>query len=317
MQKLLNKLLLCVISLLLAATACAATAEHKAPDNVVFGVYPVSLYNFDLANNSYNISFYAWWRTSDKNYDPTKSIEIVNANEYSHKFGAFTDLGNGQYNTYVHYYAKIHQQWNTKYFPFSRQFLEVRLEDFADINSVRFQPDLAQSRLHSELSLPGWKIVSMRLKKTTTDYATNFGNNSTPRGLYDRLTMIIEIKHIGMRIYLSYFIGYFMAALLAHLLFLMNSYPFPARATIFTSGIFAFIGNKYIIDQRLPLTTVFTLSDAIQSATFIVLFLAIFTSLFAEMTEDNKVKRRIISWSIGGVSLFSYVTCYTYRAIIS
>ena len=312
--------LLCLLVLLASGPAHAATPAKKVPNEVIFGVYPVSLYNFDFVNNSYSISFYAWWRTRDKNYNPAKSIEIVNADEYSSKFGEFTDLGNGEYNTYVHYYAKIHQHWDTKYFPFSRQFLEVRLEDFADINSVRFQPDLVQSRLHSELSLPSWDIISFHLKKTTTDYDTNFGDSSTPRGLFDRITMVIEIKHIGMRIYASYFIGYFMAALLAHLLFLMNSYPFPARATIFTAGVFSFIGNKYIIDQRLPITSYFTLSDALQSATFIVLLVAIFTSLVAELAEENKAKRRIISWSIGATSVLGYigyVSYYTYIAIIS
>jgi hypothetical protein len=290
------------------------------PAKVTFGVYPMSIYELDPFNNSFGISFYAWWRTKNKNYKPDTSIEIVNARTYSHKFGDHGITKAGEYYTFVHYYAKINYDWNLKYFPFGHQYLQVNLEDFADTDSIIFDPDLADSRLHSEFSLPGWKIISMSVKKSTTTYDTNFGNADAPKGLFDRITMTIEIKRQGMRVFISYFIGFFMAGFLAHILYLMNTFPYPARATIFAGGIFSFIGNKYTIDQKLPLITEFTLADSIQAATFVVLFLAIITSILIELLNTTPQKRHRASLTVGIISFIgyiSYIAINTYIAIVS
>ena len=132
------KALLIRVIILFLPLFCYA-ANQKA-DIVTFGVYPVSIYDLDPANSSFNISFYAWWRTKDKNYKPESEIEIVNAQDYTYKFGSTGKVGD-EYYTYVHYYAKIYHPWISKNFPFGRQFLTVKLEDFKDIKLVEFEPD--------------------------------------------------------------------------------------------------------------------------------------------------------------------------------
>lgn len=314
-----RKLLFLIFILYYSLAAYAANAINK-PDQVDFGVYPVAIYNLDPLDNSYSISFYAWWRTTDGNYHPESGIEIVNAREYSYKFGGHGLNKDGKYYTFVHYYAKINHPWDIKYFPFGRHHLQVRMEGFNDIYSVRFTPDLADSRIHSEIKIPGWDIIGMTLKKSVITYDTNFGDADAPKGLYDRLTMDIELKRQGFRVYISYFVGFFMAGVLAHILYLMTSIPYPARATIFVGGIFSFVGNKYVIDQRLPLTSDFTLADGIQAATFMVLFVAILVSILLELLKFPEQKHRkvsIIIGSISGVCYISYIAEFTIRAILS
>jgi len=298
----------------------SVSAKTTTPNEVIFGVYPMNIYELDQSNNSFGISFYAWWRTKDKNYRPDNSIEIVNARTYTSKFGGHDLTANGEYYTFVHYYAKIHHDWNLKYFPFGHQYLQVKLEDFEDTKHIVFSPDLEDSRFHSEFQLPGWKILGMSIKKTTTTYDTNFGNINAPKGLFDRITLIIEVKREGMRVFISYFIGFFMAGLLAHILYLMNTFPYPARATIFAGGIFSFIGNKYTIDQKLPLTSDFTLADSIQAATFVVLFAAIIVSIIIELLNKTPQQKQKLSWIAGLISLIvyiTYITVNTYIAVIS
>jgi hypothetical protein len=185
---------------------------------------------------------------------------------------------------------------------------------------VRFTPDYADSSIHDEIVIPGWNIISMTLKKSVITYNTNFGDADAPKGLYDRLTMDIELKRQGFRVFISYFIGFFMAGMLAHILYLMTSFPYPARATIFVGGIFSFVGNKYVIDQRMPLTAIFTLADAIQVATFIVLFVAILISIILELMklpEDNHRKFSIILGTISAICYSTYIGEFTYRAVMS
>lgn len=311
--------LIYIFAVLYCLAFSSVNAAVKTPDIVTFGIYPVAIYDIDPIDGSFMISFYAWWRTTNKNYKPADSIEIVNSQNYSHKFGTTGKVGN-EYFTYVHYYAKINQTWNSKYFPFGRQFLQVKMEDFSDIKSVVFKPDNLESKLHSEFTLPGWNIIGLTLKQSVTDYATNFGDASAPRSLYSRLTFIIEIKRDGWRLYISYFIGFFMAGVLVHLLYLMNSFPYPGRATIFIGSVFSFVGNKYILDQRMPPSAVFTLADVIQITTFFAMIISIVTCIIAEKIESNIKKRNRISHTVGLISLTAYVGVIvwcTYLAVIS
>lgn len=296
-----------------------AQAKEKSPSVVTFGVYPVSVYDIDPTNGSFMISFYAWWQTTDKNYNPSNSIEIVNSRDYNFKFGNKGKVGD-QYFTFVHYYAKINQEWNSKFFPFGRQYLTVKLEDFSDTKSVIFKPDLLESKLHSELSIPGWDVIGLSLKQTVTNYQTNFGDATSPNSLYSRLSFIIEIKRNGWRLYVSYFIGFFMAGILVHLLYLMNSFPYPGRATIFIGSVFSFVGNKYILDQKMPPTADFTLADVIQISTFFAMLLSIVTCIIAEKMDGNIKRRNRLSHAVGAISLLCYgggIFYYTYQAVIS
>jgi hypothetical protein len=289
------------------------------PHIVTFGVYPVGIYDVDPANGAFSISYYAWWRTTDKNYNPAKSIEIVNARDYSHKFGTRGKVGD-EYYAYVHYYAKIHQPWDSKNFPFGRQFLTVKMEDFSDANKIVFEPDYKESKLHSEFTMPGWNIIGMRLIKSVTHYATNFGDAHIDGSSYSRLSFIIEVKRNGWRLYISYFIGFFMAGILTHILYIMSSLPFAARATVFIGGVVAFIGNKYIIDPRLPPASSYGLADAIQMITFLVTIISIITSIGLELKYKDEKKRAAVSLIIGAISLICYVvyiTIYTWWAVIS
>ena len=322
MKKLFIKVILVGILFFTNIIAFAETTINPAkPEQVIFGVYPISIYNLDPLNNSFDISFYAWWRSKGKTHDLTKDLEIVNAHDYSFKYAdnGKTNIGNNY--TFAHYYAKIHQQWNPKYFPFSRQILKVQMEAFSDNKIINFIPDLENSHLHSDFNVPGWDVIGFKVNKSVSQYTTDFGNSDAPNSFYDRLTFTVEIKHRGMRSFFSYYLGFIMAGILAHILYLMTPFPYPARATIFTGAIFSFVGNKYILDQRLPITSVFTLADTIQAATFIIVFISILVSVISELTiPKDELRKRNISWAIGAVSLSCYITCiawYTYLAVIS
>ena len=291
------------------------TGVWAKPEHVVFGVYPVSIYDVDPANGTFSISFYAWWQTTNKDYNPNKNIEILNARDYNTKYGG-VNKAKGQYTTYMHYYAKIHQPWDSKNFPFGRQFLTVKMEPSLNINQLIFDPDYERSKLHTEFSIPGWKIIGMSLVPTIAHYGADFGNGDT----FSRLNFIIEVEREGWRLYISYFIGFFMAGILVHILYLMNTVPFPARATVFIGGIIAFIGNKYTIDQKLPPNSSYGLADAIQIATFIVIIISILTSIYVELGYEDTKKRIKASLTIGAISLFCYVlyiVIYTWKAIVS
>ena len=299
------------------------TVSPKPPEpyTCLFGVYPVSLYDFDFSQRSFKINFYAWWRTHNKDYHPDKSVEIVNAKEYYSKFGKVGKNGN-EYFTYVHYYTTIPYNWDVRYFPFDRQFLPVKLEDFSDIQYVIFKPDYKQSHLHSELSLLGWNLVGMKLKDSITHYKTNFGDASTEKGSYSRLTFIIEIKRIGWRTYFNYFIGFFVAFFLSLLIYFIHPRNFSDRSSLALGAIFSAVGNKYIVDQHLPITSSITLADVIQITTFMMISISVLNFVVLQNLEDickfkNILKANYTLAALMTLLYISIVGYYTYIAVNS
>jgi hypothetical protein len=100
----------------------------------------------------------------------------------------------------------------------------------------------------------------------------------------------------------------------------MSSLPFAARATVFIGSVVAFIGNKYIIDPRLPPSTSYGLADAIQMITFLVIIISILASIGLELKYQDEKKRASVSLTIGVISLTIYVLyiiIYTWIAVAS
>ena len=298
---------LMIIIFLILIPSLNISQAAPMPDKVTFGVYPMKIYNLDPATNSFNISFYAWWHGQNKNYKPANTVAIINAQEYHVKAGSSTIIDKNKTHSYAQYFAKINQVWNVKYFPFDRQYLTIQMEDEADTNFITFIPDRTNSIINPELIIPGWKIINFSMTESQVSYASNFGDINANSSFYDRLSFIIEVKRLGIRAYFSYFIGFFIAVLLASLIYIMLPFPFPARATIFTAAIFSFVGNKYIIDQKIPFTSEFTLADAIQASTIVIIFLSIVTSIILEFTSFSVEKKQNISIIAGAISILLYI----------
>ncbi|ARN84266.1 hypothetical protein [Candidatus Nucleicultrix amoebiphila] len=295
--------------------------KPPTPTHVLMGVYPVSISEINLAHKTVKVSFYAWWRSTDSTYHPEKSVEITNALDYNLKVGG-TGKNGDEYFTYVHYYATIQKDWDVRYFPFDHQKLEVRLEDFYDENYVVFDPDFKNSHLHNELSLPGWKIKGMELKKSTTFYNTNFGDSSLNNANYSRLSFVIDLKRVGWRSYFNYYVGFFVAFFLCCMIFFVDPGNINARASLSLGSIFTAVGNKYVIDQLLPFTADFTLSDAIQAATFCVITLAVLSFiLLHELVQEFGRKKVIwINRILSMLCMFGYIIyvgLWTLLAILS
>lgn len=295
--------------------------KPSKPFSTLIGVYPVSIYDLNLAQKSFGISFYAWWRSTDPTYHPDTSVEITNAIDYHSKFGTYGKNGD-EYFTYVHYYATIQKDWDVRYFPFDHQKLEVRLEDFYDENYVIFEPDLQKSHIHEELTLPGWHIKGLELKKSTTLYNTNFGDASVENGNYSRLTFFIDIKRDGWRSYFNYYVGFFVAFFLCCMIFFVDSENINARASLSLGSIFTAVGNKYVIDQLLPFTSEFTLSDAIQAATFCVITLSILSYILLHelVIEFGRKKIIWINRTLSMICILGYIVyigLWTFLAYLS
>ncbi len=75
----------------------------------------------------------------------------------------------------------------------------------------------------NRINYPGWKLVRFMMKKSIITYESNFGDSMLTQSQFPRLSFTIEIKRIGWRPYLNYFIGFFVTAFLCIIGFLWKN----------------------------------------------------------------------------------------------
>lgn len=311
-----KKILLCLFFYMgFIGIACA---KLETPSTVYVGVYPTAVYDFNLLNGTFNINFYTWWRTTEKNYKAENSIEIINSPSYTARYGA-NGQNNNEYFVDARIHATVYKHWDTKHFPFDRQFLTVNLEEFVGKNLVDLKPDFHESHLDPNLVIPGWKIVQFTLKKTMTTYESNFGDSSISKSQYPGLSFTIEIKRLGWRPFVNYFIGFFVTAFLSMIGFFVEEHRDSLRSALCIGSVFAFVGNKYLIDSALPMTSTFSLADAIQLATFLIIVLSILTFIFGNRIFSLFAvsNRKRAEYGLGILLIILYIifiSIYTYFA---
>lgn len=259
------------------------------------------LRSFNLHEGAFDINFHVWWRTKKAGYNPITSVEVVNSKEFKMTAPITIKEGN-DFITKATCSSTVLKNWNPKYFPFDRQILKVSLEDMADVTYVKFIPDKEKSTIHNELDLPGWKILSFKIEDSLQKYNTNFGFTKSQGDVYSRICFSIEMKREGFRILGTYFIGFFVAFFLCLVSFTLHNKDLDKRISVLVGGIFSSVGNKYVIDNILPLTSEITLVDIIQLATYFALLISMgvaILSAHSRLTFKKEIKiERIIMTSM-------------------
>jgi hypothetical protein len=176
------------------------------------------------------------------------------------------------------------QSWRVQDFPFDTQRLVIKVENSEfDTRSLVFVADTAGKHFDPELTADGWDIKNIEIKTGIKKYNTAFGDNSLPKpsSEYSSFEMTIDMDRAALGLFLKLFIGMYIAFCIAYLSFFIHPDVVEAGFGLQVGGLFAAVGNKYIIDSILPETSVFTLVDLLHSITFITIFLIILNTCIA------------------------------------
>ena len=294
-------------------------SKKDSKQKVTFGMFLSTLSRFDPIKRSINASFYVWWRTNDPAYHPDQTVEIVNTPNYKMHWLQKGKVGS-EYITLARYSAEIVTAWDVKHFPFDRQKIVISLEDVSnDIDSIELIPDNQYSGISQDLRLGGWILKDCHVRQTAHQYNTNFGNPSHEKKVTSRGSMIIEIKRLGLRIFFNYFIGFLLAGFLCIVSFFIEPVNVIARSNLVLGAIFLTIGNKYIIDQNLPIMPIFTLTDAIQAATFLIITWAVSINVlcYGLYTQERTSLSLCINKILGFVLSVSYLSYISYNIYVA
>jgi len=156
-----------------------------------------------------------------------------------------------------------------------------------NIEDILFIPDLKGTKLPPEFKIPGWIVQNFYISVDKHTYDSNLGNYENPQTVYSKFTIYFDIKRQGSRLFINYYIGFIISFLLSIIIFAMRPDRIDSRINLSLGSIFPAVGNKYIIDNLLPTTNQFTLSDSIQLIVFGMVVTAIIVTVVTCKLADH------------------------------
>ncbi len=288
------------LTILLLLITNFATAQ---PDTVRVGAYIMSVHDINFHDKEYTARFWLWFVYKNSEFDFVKQLDITNAKSIDTPQLLEDSLGSKKW-VMLKMKSAMKENWNVQDFPFDRQHLRIQIENsLFDKNSLIFTPDLKGSKFDSDETLAGWSMKKFKVDTITNLYETGFGDNRVGKDhqLFSAFVIDMDIERNAWGLFLKIFVGMYIAFFIAMLSFTIKPWELEPRFGLPVGGLFAAVGNKYIIDSILPESSTFTLVDTLHSLTFFSIFMVLVVSVFSlKVYERNQVDRSIRINKIGG-----------------
>src|SRR5262249_12108033 len=149
-----------------------------------------------------------------------------------------------------------------------KQLLTIEIEDSKyDASQLIYVADSINSRMDTSFNSKEWCIESFQLKSDVHTYATTYGDPElSGSSHYPRIIVKIWIKrNNSWRMLSKMLTGAYVAFLISCLVFFVSSENQDSRFGLCVGGLFAAIGNKYIVESIVPSSVVNTLMDNVHN----------------------------------------------------
>ncbi|MBC7905092.1 MAG: hypothetical protein H7Y27_16810 [Gemmatimonadaceae bacterium] len=250
---------------------------YTQQDTCKVGLYINSIYDFDLEEKSYMADFWVWMNFKNGALSFQEAIEVPNAKEVS--FSQFSTEKKGDIFWFsMKGKSKIMHEWDVSRFPFDEQHLRIELEDAKyDGTQVTYVADTANSKIDSSFNSKEWQVKSFKVWSDKKVYGTTYGNPELKgSSSYPRLVSELVIsRNNSWLMLLKMLTGAYVAFLISCLVFFVSSANQDSRFGLCVGGLFAAIGNKYIVESVIPTTTTNTLMDNVHNVTFMFILLIV------------------------------------------
>lgn len=294
--------------MLLAISLLFPLGLAAQPDTVRVGTYMMSVHDINFHDKEYTARFWLWFVYNNPAFDFVKQLDITNAKSIDSP-QLLEDSLNGKKWVMLKMKSVMKENWNVQDFPFDKQHLQIQIENsLFDKNSLIFKPDLKGSKFDPDETLVGWSIKNFQVRTADNLYETGFGDNRPEKDHQTFSAFIIEmdIERNALGLFMKIFIGMYISFFIAMLSFTIKPWELEPRFGLPVGGLFAAVGNKYIIDSILPESSTFTLVDTLHSLTFFSIFIVLVISVLSlKIHERDQVERSLRINKIGGWLLVS------------
>lgn len=269
---------------------------HGQPDTVTVGAYVISVHDINFRDKQYTMRFWLWFLYDNPDFDFSTQLDIPNAKSIDPPEVMLDSIA-GKTWAIMKMKTTMKESWQVADFPFDKQHLRVQIENaLFDINNLVFIPDFKGSTYDKAEALDGWDITNFKVTSVLNDYETGFGDPSPHRDYqnFSAFTIEMDIERSAWGLFLKIFIGMYIAFLISVISFSIQVSELEPRFGLPVGGLFATVGNKYIIDSILPESSAFTLVDLLHTLTFLAIFATLVVSAVALRKYDNGNKEGAI-----------------------
>jgi hypothetical protein len=278
---------------LFSLSLCHSIAQ---PDTVQVGAYVLSVHDINFRDKEYTARFWLWFLYDNPEFDFAKQLDMPTAKSFDQS-PPINDSLNGHLYSIMKMKATMKEKWNVEDFPFDQQHLSMQIENTQyDIGSLVFKPDLKGSRFSHTEAIDGWTIRDFKVSTRTNLYETGFGDSSPGRNPQTFSAFLVEmnLERNALGLFMKIFLGMYIAFLIAMISFAPEPWEHDARFGLPVGGLFAAVGNKYIIDSILPESSTFTLVDTLHTLTFLSIFSILLVSAICLRLYDNGKKEECL-----------------------
>ncbi len=264
----------------------------QAQDKAKVGLFVTSIYDLNLGEKSFKVDFWLW-SIFDKGLAlDINSIELPDAKEIERGEPIVIEKGKKLW-VQQKIKAEIKKDWDIRKFPFDRQSLEIVLEEMElDSSALVYEADAENTGLDKELAIDGWKIAKTAVAASERVYDTTYGDPDLKgTSSYARIVLTVDLVRSDMILFFKLFTGVYVAFLISILVFFIDPAECDPRFGLSVGGLFAAVGNKYIVDGVLPQSPIFTLVDSVHSLTFVFIMFTIAISIISLALKKKELEK--------------------------
>jgi len=265
----------------------APSLENKR-DTVTVGVYLISVHDINFHNKEYTVRFWLWFLYDNPKFNFQDQLDIPNAKTIDPP-EIFPDTIDGKPWIMLKMKCTMKQKWNVEDFPFDHQSLSIQIENsLYDNSSLVFRPDALGSSYDKLMTIDGWTITNFTIRADSSFYPTAFGDYRVKKqnSTFSSFNIDMNIQRDSWGLFTKIFVGMYISFLIAMVGFAPKPTVIEPRFALPVGGLFAAVGNKYIIDPLLPESSSFTLVDTLHTITFLAIFAMLMVSAVALKFHD-------------------------------
>lgn len=300
-----NKILSAVLLLLLINSY-----TRSADDTCKVGIYINSLTDFNISDQSFSSDFWMWFNYKNDSLQFNDALEVTNSKSSS--FTNYSKMKKDGINwDMMKFSAVVFKEWDVSAFPFDKQKLTLHIDHtIYDTKKLAFITDAGNSAIDSNLLLSNWKIDSLAFYVNNQTYNTTFGDPVIKgSSTYPSVTADIYLtRENSWNTLFKMLTGVYVAFSIVLLAFFVKP---SDRLGLCVGGLFAAVGNKYIIESVVPSTVSNTLFDNIHNITFIAIFVILVVAVISfKWNETQKPEYLAKAKKLDRLSFYSVSIIY-------
>ena len=300
-----NKILSAVLLLMIMNSF-----TRSANDTCKVGIYFNSLTDFNISDQSFSADFWMWFNYKNDSLQFNDAVEVTNSKSTS--FSNYAKMKKDSINwDMMKFNSVVFKEWDVTAFPFDKQKLTLHIDHtIYDTKKLAFVTDIGNSSIDSNLVLSNWKIDSLSFYVNNQTYNTTFGDPILKgSSTYPSVTADIYLtRENSWNTLFKMLTGVYVAFSIVLLAFFVKP---SDRLGLCVGGLFAAVGNKYIIESAVPSTVSNTLFDNIHNITFIAIFVILVIAVISfKWNETEKPLLIAKAKKLDMASFYSVVAVY-------